>query len=287
MASLEGKKYWWQKPNWKRILAVALTFAMMVSGVPFQADDVWGGIVRAEEEIWNTDAMAQKSGAVSGYQSSLSSVLAKSGTVLTGDQATWGFNEKLCDGFGTTQSTLEKKEGTFENNNGDILYVDANSGKFAPNLTSERIQVNAGTKVYIPVKGNKISLSVLLHKQPVGTEETVLSETFSISGIDDNLLAEAQCTKIETDATDSNYKLVTIECYADGTEGEILLTALQQMYVRSITITCETLSTVTISGTVTSNEALLQGTQVIVCNTVTNVQHAADLMFFRSVIRIF
>ena len=73
MASLEGKKYWWQKPNWKRILAVALTFAMMVSGVPFQADDVWGGIVRAEEEIWNTDAMAQKSGAVSGYQSSLSS----------------------------------------------------------------------------------------------------------------------------------------------------------------------------------------------------------------------
>lgn len=26
-------------------------------------------------------------------------------------------------------------------------YVDANSGKFALNLTSERIQVNAGTKV--------------------------------------------------------------------------------------------------------------------------------------------
>ncbi len=148
MASLDGRKYWWQKPNWKRILAVALAFAMIVSGVPFQADGVWGGTARADEEIWNTDAMAQKSGAVSGYQSSLSSVLAKSGTVLTGDQATWGFNEKLYDESGTTQSTLEKKEGTFENNNGDILYVDANSGKFAPNLTSERIQVNAGTKVY-------------------------------------------------------------------------------------------------------------------------------------------
>lgn len=146
MASLDGRKYWWQKPNWKRILAVALAFAMIVSGVPFQADGVWGGTARADEEIWNTDEMTQKSGAVSGYQSSLFSALAKSGTVLTGEQAAWGFNEKLCDGLGAEQSTLEKKEGTFENNNGDILHVDANSGKFAKDLTKERIQVNAGTK---------------------------------------------------------------------------------------------------------------------------------------------
>ena len=54
----------------------------------------------------------------------------------------------------------------YTNAYGDVLYVDATpSGKFQPDVTNTRIQVNTGTKLVMPANGDKAV--VTLHKKEV------------------------------------------------------------------------------------------------------------------------
>ena len=269
-----------QRPKliWKRGLAIVLTLVFVFSGIPFQANAAWGETVKADTTEWGTNK-EKKSEAVSGYPL-LIAALAKSAASLIGEQAVWGYSENLYDDTGTVKTQLQGNKGTYRNQNGDILYIDTTTGKFAPQADpNNRIQVNKGTKIYVPVKNDKITLVVSIHKNYVGTEADFLSDTLAISGIDGNLLADPKCTKIETEPTDSNYRLVTIEGYLNGTEGEILLEDVREnsIYLKNISISCETLPTVTISGTVTAAEALSADMQVVVINTTTNAQYTADI----------
>ncbi len=53
-------------------------------------------------------------------------------------------------------SSIQKTTGTYTNTDGDVLYVDASAGKFAPDTTQQyRIQINATTQMTIPAAERK------------------------------------------------------------------------------------------------------------------------------------
>ena len=108
-------------------------------------------------------------------------------------------------------ASIQKVTGIYTNADGDVLYVDATpSGKFQPDATNTRIQVNTGTKIVMPANGDKAVITLLLNKNNVGTDtESVLSKYITISG---KVLRKAECISNEKD-TDGNYRKVTIECY--------------------------------------------------------------------------
>ncbi len=211
---------------------------------------------------------------------SSSSSSATTSALLADDhmQASWGYTDTLLDSSGAAATQLQKSTGTYTNAEGDVLYVDATAGKFAPTAEKTRIQVNNGTKIYVPVKGSKTTIEVSMNKNCVTTADALLSDVLTVNGINNNLVS-AKCISLAADAADSNYRMATIECYTNGEEGEILLTSAyaDSNYFRSISVSCEELNAVNISGTVTAEEAITGNLQVIILNTATNAQYAAEV----------
>ena len=128
-------------------------------------------------------------------------------------------------------SSIQKTTGTYTNTDGDVLYVDASAGKFAPDTTQQyRIQINATTQMTIPAAGEKATLTLIINKNNISTDtQSVLTDKYlSLSGTG---LLKAECTKNEVYSEDNNYRKVEITCYLDGDEGELTLTALSSTFL--------------------------------------------------------
>ena len=113
-------------------------------------------------------------------------------------------------------SSIQKTTGTYTNTDGDVLYVDASAGKFAPDTTQQyRIQINATTQMTIPAAGEKATLTLIINKNNISTDtQSVLTDKYlSLSGTG---LLKAECTKNEVYLEDNNYRKVEITCYLDG-----------------------------------------------------------------------
>lgn len=187
-------------------------------------------------------------------------------------KAEWDYKGRVSVSNNST-SSIQKVTGTYTNDDGDVLYVDATpSGKFAPG--SANIQVNTGTKVVMPAEGDKAVITLLFHKDYVCTDtESVLSKYITISG---KVLRKAECISNEKD-TDGNYRKVTIECYLTGDEGEITLDVIANTYIKSLSIDCQTLDKKAISGTVTSNSEIPSDLQVVATNKTTGLTYTSDV----------
>ena len=68
----------------------------------------------------------------------------------------------LLDEKGTSVTQLQKNKGSFTNEDGVKLEIDASSGKFA--VQDTRTQVNSGTKISVPAEGDVCFLTIEAHK---------------------------------------------------------------------------------------------------------------------------
>lgn len=170
-------------------------------------------------------------------------------------------------------SSIQKTTGTYTNTDGDVLYVDASAGKFAPDTTQQyRIQINATTQMTIPAAGEKATLTLIINKNNISTDtQSVLTDKYlSLSGTG---LLKAECTKNEVYLEDNNYRKVEITCYLDGDEGELTLTALSNTYFKSLAIACEALDKTTIKGSITSSAEIPDGTAIVATNQTTKLSY--------------
>lgn len=175
-----------------------------------------------------------------------------------------------------SSSKIEGKTGTYTNDAGDVLYVDATAAKFAPDTSSKkRIQVKTGTKIVIPAEGDKAVIKLTVNKN-VGTDkDVILGNTLNITG-SDKVLRKLNCTSC-TANSDKDYVDVEFECYLTGEEGEITLAANINTYIRSLSIDCQTLDKKAISGTVTSNSEIPSDLQVVATNKTTGLTYTSDV----------
>ena len=202
-------------------------------------------------------------------------------------EAVWDYTGKVT--VASNKTSIESATGTYTNNAGDVLYVDATysyvgadnkkkSAKFAPQTTDEknlRIQVNKGTKMVLPAKGDKAVITLLVNKNNIKeVTDNVLTKYFEISG---KVLRKAKCIENVADTADSAYRKVTIEAYLTGDEGEITLNALDNTYIRSIGIACSESVKKQIKGTITSNTELSDDMQVIATNKTTGFTYTSDI----------
>lgn len=203
----------------ERIIACVLAALMVVGVVPLDFADFGAKEVKAADRT------------IASYTSDFD----ESGTVT----ASWSYDNNLTDESGNGIDTIQKgAKGTYSSDTGK-LYVDTVTvGKFSLRIRSNKgndIQVNAGTDIYVPVKGYK-TVTKLTFKSGV------VEDTISVEGVDGNLLG----SKIEW----SDNKNVTITSYTNGTVSDVKIKADKNCYVTSITNTSYNLSTVTMSGNV-------------------------------------
>lgn len=173
-------------------------------------------------------------------------------------------------------SSIQSDKGTYTNSDGDVLYVDASSGKFEPK-TDKRIQVNNSTKIYAPVIGDKAVITLIVNKNCVGgtgNTKDLLTSIWKVSG---RTVKKAEC--ISNSKLDGSYNTVTIELYLTGDEGEIELESAysSSTYIQSLSIECEELEKTAIKGTVTSSSAIPDGTCVVATNKTTGLQYSGEI----------
>ena len=190
-------------------------------------------------------------------------------------EAVWDYTGIVA--AGNSSSSIQKVTGTYTNKSGDVMYVDASpSGKFEPQTASDklRIQVNKGTKMVLPAKGDKAVITLLVNKNNIKeVTDNVLTSYFEISG---KVLRKAECIENVED-TDKAYRKITIEAYLTGDEGEITLNTLANTYIKSIGISCSEAVKKQIKGTITSNIEFSDGMQVIATNKTTGLTYTSDV----------
>ncbi len=118
------------------------------------------------------------------------------------------------------QNTSSDKIGIYKNKAGDSLYIDASTGKFAPNDTDKRIQIGANTKIYIPVKVDNKVAKIIIYQSGVSEKENLMvantdksgaaKSYFAISEAGGNL-DKAECTACELGETVANRKYYKAE----------------------------------------------------------------------------
>lgn len=207
---------------------------------------------------------------------SSSTSMATTPAAFAGDHmsAEWGCDGTIASSNSTT--SIQSNTGTYTNTAGDVMYVEAPTGKFAPDTANARIQVNATTKMTLPVKGDKATVTLLIHKNNVGIDtETVLTDYLSLEGA---VLLNGKCTANEVAAEDSNYRKVTITCYLAGDEGELTVTALKNTYLKGIAVSCEVLDKLAIKGSITCSTALSEGMKVTAVNKTTGVAYSSEIV---------
>ena len=263
----------------KRWIAWFLAVALIFSGVPFRN----GGVVQVSADNTELVNYTNENKVASGPATSANNFLQNTAlerektesALLAGDhmQATWGYGETLATSPDQTEvGKLEGQTGTYTNSDGDIIYIDTLSGKFSKRTTD--IQVNLGTKIYVPVKGNKITLAIAMNKNQVESADTLFENVLSVEGVSGNLLS-AKCKSVGTAV--GNFKTVVIECYTDGKEGELLLTLVKNNYFESISVNCELLSEITVSGTITCSEEIPIDCKIILTNVSNGIQYISEI----------
>lgn len=138
--------------------------------------------------------------------------------------------QRQCAGINST-SSIQKTTGTYTNTDGDVLYVDASTGKFAP--SGSYIQINNTTKMTVPVIGDKAVLTAVVYKGGTGTDISEVLDGTHLNLTGTGLL-KAECISNVTAPEDANSRKVEIVCYLDGQEGELTLEVLTNTYFKSL-----------------------------------------------------
>ena len=191
--------------------------------------------------------------------------------------AVWDYstNNKLTAAANNTTATVvQSGKGTYTNADGDVLYIDASKGKFYPDASNKRIQINTGTKLYVPVIGDKAVITLIVNKNNISAVDDtkdILSSYWKVSG---RTVRKAECTS--NTKLDGSYNTVTIECYLTGDEGDIELESVysSSTYIQSVSVECMELEKTSIKGTITSSSAIPDGTSVVAVNKTTGLQYS-------------
>ena len=191
--------------------------------------------------------------------------------------AVWDYstNNKLTAAANNTTATVvQSGKGTYTNADGDVLYIDASKGKFYPDASNTRIQINTGTKLYVPVIGDKAVITLIVNKNTISAVDNtkdILSSYWKVSG---RTVRKAECTS--NSKLDGSYNTVTIECYLTGDEGDIELESVynSSTYIQSVSVECMELEKTSIKGTITSSSAIPDGTSVVAVNKTTGLQYS-------------
>ena len=191
--------------------------------------------------------------------------------------AVWDYstNNKLTAAANNTTATVvQSGKGTYTNADGDVLYIDASKGKFYPDASNTRIQINTGTKLYVPVIGDKAVITLIVNKNTISAVDNtkdILSSYWKVSG---RTVRKAECTS--NTKLDGSYNTVTIECYLTGDEGDIELESIynSSTYIQSVSVECMELEKTSIKGTITSSSAIPDGTSVVAVNKTTGLQYS-------------
>ena len=180
--------------------------------------------------------------------------------------------------------TYNGTSGNYINADGDVLYVDASSGKFVSQKGSSRIQVNNGTKITMPASGDKAVIKLTAYKNTGADADSILDNTLSITG---KVLKKVECTSYAANSGDGNYLDLEFECYLTGDEGELTLTFItttdttaekaKNNYVKSLSIECIELNKKVINGTITSKSDIPSDMQVVATNNTTGLTYTSDI----------
>ena len=171
-------------------------------------------------------------------------------------------------------SSIQKTTGTYTNTDGDVLYVDASTGKFAP--SGSYIQINNTTKMTVPVIGDKAVLTAVVYKGGTGTDISEVLDGTHLNLTGTGLL-KAECISNVTAPEDANSRKVEIVCYLDGQEGELTLEVLTNTYFKSLAISCETLDKAVIKGSVTATGSIPDGTAIVATNQTTGLSYTGTI----------
>ena len=191
--------------------------------------------------------------------------------------AVWDYstnNTMTAAANNTTATVIQSGKGTYTNADGDVLYIDASKGKFYPDASNTRIQINTGTKLYVPVIGDKAVITLIVNKNTISAVDNtkdILSSYWKVSG---RTVRKAECTS--NSKLDGSYNTVTIECYLTGDEGDIELESIynSSTYIQSVSVECMELEKTSIKGTITSSSAIPDGTSVVAVNKTTGLQYS-------------
>ena len=155
-----------------------------------------------------------------------------------------GAGGTLTNEAGETVAQLQGKKGSFANEAGDILEVDALSGKFAPNAETLRTQVNAGTKLSVPAKGDLCIFTVTAHNGWGGTEEEALNAASFIGANAVSLLS------MEPSEEDGSYRDYQYRCVLEENADQLTLTVEDSgsMYLKGISAEYRQMDSVRVYG---------------------------------------
>ena len=199
--------------------------------------------------------------------------------------AEWSYDNTISD----NKTTIQSGNGTYTNSDGDVLYVDASSGKFAPSSSNKRIQVNLKTQLTMPAMGDKAVIRLTAYKNTCDDKDeneekvkdisNILGKYLDLSG---RVLEKAECVSCAANSEDKNYLDLEFVCYLTGDEGELTLNFLnttdgKNNYIKSLSIQCEELEKTAIKGTVTSSSTIPDGTCVVATNKTTGLQYSGEI----------
>ena len=163
----------------------------------------------------------------------------------------------LLDEKGTSVTQLQKNKGSFTNEDGVKLEIDASSGKFA--VQDTRTQVNSGTKISVPAEGDVCFLTIEAHKYWRGNDDSVSQKekeanalaTAGITGVKTAVVED-----IETSLEDSNYEIYTYRCVMENGADAVTLNvkADRSMYITHIAADCREYASVLVEGDVILEE---------------------------------
>lgn len=186
-----------------------------------------------------------------------------------------GAGGTLTNEAGETVAELQGEKGSFANEAGDILEVDALSGKFAPNAETLRTQVNAGTKLSVPAKGDLCIFTVTAHNGWGGTEEAALSRASFIGANAVSLLS------MEPSEEDGSYRDYQYRCVLEENADQLTLTveASGSMYLKGISAEYRQMDSVRVYGGIMLDgvDALPEDIQIEAENMDTGEQYSGSI----------
>lgn len=191
----------------KRVLALVMAFALFASILPVLPNS--SVVVKA----------ASSPSAEYSWTFGVGSLYDASGDALA--------SEVTCQGASTGNAQ-------FKNAEGDVLTVDATSGKFYVRSGGD-VQVNTGTKLTFPVEGDHCVVTVV-----------------GYSGFSANISGAVSVS--EPTVTGSGWPTYTYECVLDGNTSELILTVASNTYAKSLSAVSYTYPKVTVSGTVSVSQ---------------------------------
>ena len=176
---------------------------------------------------------------------------------------------------GETVTQLQGEKGSFANEAGDILKIDASSGKFAPDAENLRTQVNGGTKLSVPAEGDLCILTVTAYNGWGGAEEEALNAA-SFAGAN-----AVSLLSMEPSEEDGSYRDYQYRCVLEENADQLTLTveASGSMYLKGISAEYRQMDSVRVYGGIMLDgvDALPEDIQIEAENMDTGEQYSGSI----------